>query len=53
MRFTIIIEDGSARRTFDAGKTVYTLEKALEEARDFIEAADADPQAALDDEKEE
>lgn len=48
MRFTVIIENGAARRMFNAGETLEKLDDALEDVRDFLEAADADPQAALD-----
>lgn len=53
MRFTVIIEDRDAariaRRTFDAGETLGRLDEALAGVRDFLEAFDTDPQAALDD----
>lgn len=53
MKFTVTVEDGEARRTFDAGETLDALDEVLENVRDFLEAADADPQAALDDEEED
>lgn len=52
MRFTVTTEEGAAR-TFDAGETLEALDEALEAVRDFLEAADADPQAALDGAPEE
>lgn len=57
MRFTVTVEDRDAgalaRRIFDAGETLEAMDDALEAVREFLEAADTDPQAALDDAPEE
>lgn len=52
MRFTVIVGDGEASRIFDAGETLDQLDEALEQVREFLEAADTDPQAALDDKED-
>lgn len=51
MKFKVTVEDGPSR-AFDAGETLEALDEALEAVREFLEAADADPQAALDDEEQ-